>query len=106
MTLVVVDPPKEHGNCPHCNANLDGGGIWNHFYQEFQKTGYWMDENGKYTTIRRILSPEEAAVAADEVAARYGATREEGRWGQKIGESNWDRVIRWHCPHCKGSWDR
>jgi hypothetical protein len=53
---------SEHGNCPSCKVNLDGGSIWQHF----------MDKTN---------SEEEA----DRIAAMYGATRTKGQWGREIG---------------------
>lgn len=101
-------PPCAHGHCPACGAALDGGGIWQHFYDEFTTgEGYWMDEDGKYTQTRRILSSEEAERVADEVAENYGATRTKGRWGRQIGiEYDRDRIEAWACPDCRAMWDR
>ena len=96
----------EHGSCPKCGEDFNGGRIWDHFYEEFQTTGYWMDADGRYTKKRRILAPEEAARVADDVAASYGADRNKGRWGKKIGLSNRDSVYAYMCPSCEYTWDR
>jgi len=96
----------DHGRCPHCDADLNGGLIWEHFFNEFVTNGYWLDENGKYTRERRVLSHEEAFNAATDVARNYGATQTEGRWGRQIGETRNDRIYQWHCPDCKGTWLR
>ena len=103
----LLDPPVEHGICPHCGASLDGGGIWQHFYDEFTKgEGYWMDAAGNYSRTKRLLSPEEAERVADEVASHYGATRTKGRWGRAIGiEYDRDRIEAWACPDCHGMWN-
>jgi hypothetical protein len=97
---------NEHGNCPHCNADLNGGSIWDHFYNEFLTKGYWLDAEGEYINERRILTPEEAEEAATRVAANYGATKETGKWGRATAEIRFDRVFAYHCPDCKGSWPR
>lgn len=101
--------PFEHGNCPHCGVSLDGGGIWEHFYKKFTEgTGYWLTDDGEYTSEYRVLSPEKAAEAADKVSASYGASRVKGRWGRVVGiEKEYeDRVSSWECPDCKGGWPR
>jgi rubrerythrin len=76
---------NEHGHCPNCNANLDGGSIWGHF---FQKTG----------------SEEQA----DKAAAVYGANREKGQWGRAIAlyDRDEDRTVAWKCPDCGHVWER
>ena len=76
----------QHGRCPHCDADMNGGSIWAHF----------LDETGG--------DPEEA----DFIAAMYGATREKGRWGRQIGITpvGHDRVTDWQCPDCGGQWPR
>ena len=100
--------PNEHGNCPHCGYDLNGAPIWEHFYKEFQETGYWLDEEGNYVQPNRILMPDEAEIAADKVASSYGASREKGRFGKAIGI--YDRVsgraVAWKCPRCDGRWNR
>lgn len=100
------EPPRERGQCQSCGADLDGGGIWQHFYEEFQTKGYWLDEDGNYTMFRRILTPAEAEVVADEVAANYGASRTKGRWGTAIGISQNDRTQFFACGFCHEMWDR
>jgi len=101
---------REHGNCPHCNSDLNGGSIWEHFYNEFtQGRGYWMDEDNKYIHgLWRILSHEEAELVADKVAESYGATREQGRWGRAIGlyDRELDRTVAFKCPDCGETWPR
>jgi rubrerythrin len=76
---------NEHGHCPNCNADLDGGSIWETF---FQLTG----------------SEEEA----DRKAEMYGATREKGRWGRTIAlyDRDKDRTVAWKCPDCEHTWER
>ena len=68
---------NEHGYCPNCNMDFDGGLIWD--------TGL-----EKYGTEER----------ADDYAQAYGATRTTGKWGEK------DMTTRWMCPECKHEWDR
>ena len=74
---------KEHGNCPNCNADLNGGLIWDTFYKQ---TG----------------SEEEA----DKSAKSYGATRTEGQWGRHtaIYDIDKDRTVAHKCPDCKHIW--
>lgn len=76
---------NEHGNCPNCNMDFDGGSIWEHFFKEKG------DE-----------------LKADRIAEMYGATRESGRWSKKIGISDLDldRVTHWKCPECEHVWER
>ena len=100
---------NEHGYCPSCNASLDGGSIWNHFYTQFTEgEGYWLDEDGKYIVNKRLLTNEQALSAADEVAASYGATRDKGQWGRQIGLYDLfeDRTVEWRCPDCGHEWKR
>jgi len=99
---------NNHGNCPHCDYDLNGDKIWDHFYNQFQVDGYWLDEAGNYIRPNRILTPEQAEIAADKTAASYGATRTEGRFGKVIGiyDMEKDRTVAWQCPRCDGRWDR
>ena len=99
---------NEHGYCPSCNADLDGAPIWKHFYEEFTiGKGYWKDVEGEYLEERRLLSVDEARLAADLVAEQYGATRNRGKFSRKIGiEYGRDRVEDWRCPDCHYTWPR
>ncbi|HEY9219526.1 MAG TPA: hypothetical protein VIO94_15875 [Phenylobacterium sp.] len=74
-----------HGNCPHCNADLNGGSIWEHFREE--------------------LGSE---AGATRVAAMYGATKTQGRWGRQIAlyDFGLDRTTAYRCPDCAGEWER
>ncbi len=76
---------NEHGHCPNCNADLDGGSIWEHFFQE---TG----------------SEEKA----DRIAKMYGANRERGKFGRAIGlyDRDKDCTVGWKCPDCGHAWER
>lgn len=103
---IETNPPRERGHCEACGADLDGGGIWQHFYEEFQTKGYWLDAEGNYTVARRVLTPEEAEAVADEVASSYGATRTKGRWGTAIGITENDRIAAFACGSCHEMWDR
>lgn len=74
----------EHGYCPHCGANLDGGDIVETFIQQ-NKT------------------PEEAMA----IAQNYGYKPGHTQWGRLIGiEFDNDRVEYWQCPDCNGKWPR
>lgn len=75
----------EHGHCPACGTNLDGGSIWEHFFKQYNS--------------------EEKA---DEVAAMYGATRTKGQWGREIGiyDMDKDRTVSFKCPDCEHEWPR
>ena len=72
-------------HCPNCNANLEGGLIYEHFLAEDQ------DEERALTT-----------------AAMYGATKTTGRWGKAIGiyDLDQDRTVAWRCPECNHEWSR
>jgi ribosomal protein L37AE/L43A len=76
---------NEHGYCPNCGMDFDGGLIWD-------------------TGLEMYGSEEEA----DEYAKAYGATRTTGRWGKRIGlyDVERDMTTRWMCPECKHEWPR
>jgi hypothetical protein len=76
---------SEHGFCPNCHVDLDGGSIWDHFFKETR-------------------DPEEA----DRIAELYGATRTKGQWGRAIGlyPNEEDRTVKWRCPDCGHEWKR
>jgi hypothetical protein len=76
---------SEHGHCPSCNADLDGGSIWEHFFRE---TG--------------------SESEADRIAESYGADRTKGNWGKAIGiyDTEVDRTVAWKCPDCGHQWGR
>lgn len=91
----------EHGRCPKCNADLNGGSIW--------ETGYQMALAGEHTFPNSAAqSVEEAQRIADNYAAAYGATRTKGRWGRDIGLSSMeqDRIVSLKCPDCNHEWPR
>ena len=81
----------DHGACPHCKADLNGGLIWDYFYK---------DELGKG------LTPVEANKEATKIASFYGATKTKGKWGREIGiyDMGRDRTVRWKCPDCGEEW--
>lgn len=93
---------NEHGYCPSCNADLDGGSIW--------KTGYDFAVLGKHYEQKGIpaRSEDEAEELADNYAEAYGATRTKGQWGRQIGIYNLelDRTVMWKCPDCGHEWER
>ena len=76
---------NEHGYCPNCGMDFDGGLIWDTFFD-------------KYGDVDK----------ADEAAASYGATRETGKWGLKIGiyDMERDMTTHWKCPDCGHEWPR
>ena len=76
---------NEHGYCPNCGKDFDGILIWDTFFD-------------KYGDVDK----------ADEAAASYGATRETGKWGLKIGiySMDEDRTTDWKCPDCDHEWRR
>lgn len=71
--------------CPNCKANLEGDLIFDTFL-------------AKYGNEKKAL----------EVAAMYGATKTEGRWGREIGiyDMGKDRTVAYECPVCKHQWGR
>jgi hypothetical protein len=74
---------NEHGYCPSCGLNLDGGLIWDHFLKTFG-----------------------TVALADKYAEMYGATRTTGHWGLATGmyDSQKDRTVGWTCPECNHYW--
>jgi len=80
-----MNKPNEHGYCPNCNLDLDGGLIWEFFYKDCG-----------------------VAVRADEIAAMYGATRTTGRWGLATGQYDMklDRTVGQTCPQCNHYWGK
>lgn len=92
----------DHGHCPNCNADLNGGSIW--------KTGYdFAMTSGKDTWPNVPAKDEaEAEARADKYAEAYGATRTTGQWGREIGiySMDEDRTVAWECPDCKHRWGR
>ena len=71
--------------CPSCGSNLEGDLIWDTFYDK---------------------TKDEAE--ADRVAALYGATRTEGRWGRAISLYSIERdcTYAFQCPDCNHEWIR
>lgn len=74
-----------HGHCPACDADLNGGSIW----QTFKKQGA-------------------SDAEADDIAAMYGATRANGQWGRQIAiySRDQDRTVAFRCPDCDHEWSR
>lgn len=79
----VTNPINEHGYCPNCNANLDGGDI-------------------KQTFIDMGKTPEEALKSAD----NYGYSKGRTQWGRQIGQYSmeFDRTTSYVCPDCNHEW--
>ena len=75
----------DHGRCPSCDADMNGGSIWEHF----------MRESGD-------------PVEADRIAAMYGATKSEGQWGRAVAlyDRDLDRTVAFRCPDCGHEWPR
>ncbi len=92
----------DHGRCPHCGVDLNGGSIW--------ETGYnfALTNGGDTHPSVPAKTPEEAEKRADRYASSYGATRTTGRWGRQIGiyDMSKDRTVKWQCPDCGGEWPR
>ena len=80
-----LDMINDHGKCPHCNTDLNGGFIWDTFFE-------------------RHGSEEEA----DRISKMYGASKGNGKWGRQIGiyDLDKDRTVSWRCPDCTGEWPR
>jgi hypothetical protein len=70
---------NEHGYCEKCNLDFDAGKIWDYFFEQYKSED-----------------------AADKVASLFGATREKGRFGKKIGLycRDKDRTLFYKCPEC------
>lgn len=73
---------RDHGNCPACQADLNGGSIYQHF-----------------------LAANEPAEAL-RIAKMYGATETEGQWGRAtaIYSQQRDRTVAYRCPDCGHEW--
>lgn len=76
----------DHGYCPGCKADMDGGSIWQ--------------------TMLEQSGGDEAE--ADRKAEMYGADRTSGRWGRKIGlyDMRRDATMAYQCPDCQFVWMR
>lgn len=77
---------SEHGHCPSCNTDLNGGLIFEHFLKEYDG------------------DREKALATAD----MYGATETTGRWGKVINiySMEKDRTVAFRCPECNHEWER
>ena len=75
----------DHGKCPNCATDLNGGLIW----QTLKDRG-------------------ESDAGADRIAAMYGATRTNGQWGRQIAiySRELDRTVAYQCPDCTHEWPR
>lgn len=69
--------------CPNCKTDLQGGLI--------------------YDTFLDMYNDEDKAL---EIAAMYGATKTEGRWGRETGiyDPAKDRTVAHICPDCGHQW--
>ena len=77
---------NEHGYCPNCGMDFDGGLIFDTFMERYE-------------------GDEEKAL---ESASYYGATKTKGRWGHRIAlyDLERDMTTHWKCPDCKHIWGR
>lgn len=76
--------PNEHGYCPHCGTNLDGGDILEYF-----------------------IASGRTREQAMETARNYGYRKGHTQWGRQIGiEYDHDCIEEWQCPDCNGKWPR
>lgn len=93
---------SDHGRCPKCSVDLNGGSIWQTGYDFAMTTG-----GDTYPSVP-AKSVEEAEERADRYAEKYGATRTTGRWGRQIGiyDQIKDRTAGWECPDCGHKWPR
>lgn len=93
---------NDHGSCPNCKTDLNGGSIW--------QTGFDLALSNGGDTHPSIpaKTKEEAEKRADLYASHYGATREAGQWGREIGiyDLEKDRTVSWQCPDCNHIWPR
>ena len=72
-------------NCPHCNAVLDNGDIYDCF-------------------LKTLKGEENAEAKAREMADHYGANPENPRrFSRIVGVYDWnlDRTVYYECPDCK-----
>lgn len=90
----------DHGKCPKCGADLNGGSIWRTGYNLAMTTG------GDRWPPAPARNEAEAEARADRYAEAYGATRTTGQWGRQIGIEEKDRTVRWQCPDCQHEWPR
>lgn len=79
---------SQHGYCPNCKANLDGGYVVEYPVSQ----GYPWDKVIEY-------------------CSHYSGWTEHGlnnRWGRSIGLYSWeeDRTTGYQCPDCKHTWGR
>lgn len=95
---------KKGDCCPECNANWDGGDIYEHFLEakfnpNHEQHGYY-----QHKSLQEIK----------ETAWGYGWTEEEPRrFGHVIGvelplddPDHYDGVSFWQCPECEIAWNR
>lgn len=77
----------KNGHCPHCNADWDGGAIFDSLRQQ---------------THFRLLNDAELR---DLISDCYGNAA--GRWSRLIGvevQGRYDGVSFWQCPDCQKMW--
>lgn len=94
----------DHGKCPHCAADLNGGSIWQTFYDQAINGMHYRQNK----PLDRAPTEDEAIVLADDSASMYGATRTKGQWGREIGIycMGEDRIAEYQCPDCEKRWPR
>lgn len=79
---------NKYGKCPECNADWDGGLI----FDSFRADEYYKDLTDKELQKK--------------VESSYG---EPYKWSRVIGIEDpmiYDGVSWWMCPDCKAKWDR
>lgn len=73
---------SEHGHCPHCGLNFDGGNI----IDTFIKMGRTKEE-------------------AEEVASHYGYGPGRTQWDKRLNvilyDEQYNKTKYWECPECK-----
>ncbi len=92
----------DHGRCPKCDADLNGGSIWKTFYDQAINGMHYKQNK----PLAQPPTEAEAEALADESAALYGASKEHGQWGREIGLEKNDRIVSWQCPDCNHEWPR
>lgn len=92
----------DHGRCPKCGVDLNGGSIWQTGY-EFALQGNHPEQHGTPTT-----DIAEAERLADKYAKSYGADRAQGQWGRALAlyDHDKDRTVAYRCPDCGHEWAR
>lgn len=102
--LMVSSDVKEGDCCPECNANWDGGDIFEKFRSMRD------DENHEHHSYYKGQTDEDLIKSA----GHYGWTKDNPRrFGEIIGmelsyddPEHYDGVSYWLCPGCNIAWNR